>query len=266
MKEYIFELVNNSAVAKTIALLAANFNTLNPGSNVKTGTKEITTSAAGEASFAHNLLDKNGNGVTPVAAFVNVRGDNANLAKVLSVDDTNIDVLLVDAAGADVAATVTVDYVVFTSKRVDMFNDASEIVEAGYTADYAADDGVLFEDGTGQLILTPSDQNKTYRTFRREIMHGGKMLRGIRIDANSETALQEKLIFERVGIIDENTRKKTILMKNKIDPNQQSQTVALIKPADLDAQFGGYPLDSETILTMPVKAGASFTVTLQFDD
>lgn len=259
MKEYTFEIKNNSAVAKTLALLVANFSTLNPTANIAKGNVTKTTSADGEITIPHGLTDELGNGVTPEVAVANVEGDNVNVAKVISRGTSDLTVLVVDAAGADVAATeVTVSYFAMATKaRKKLYNDAQEIKDAGYGADIAADDGVIFSDATGDFKVIAADDEKTYRTFLNEMRMNINQLRRIRMSANNVSAFSEYLILQRTSMLDDEGGKKKYLLENYRGLDQNVQDSVII---DLD-----YPVNSETLGTLPVRSGDELKVTFYFD-
>lgn len=261
MQEYTFQIKNNSGLPKTLALLTGNFDTLNINTNRAKGTVTETTNADGEVTIPHGLYDKEGNGVKPDASFVNIQGDSVNIAKVIDADTTNLTVLVIDAAGADVASTsVTLEYVAFADSMEKMYNDAQALKDAGVKADLAVDDGVIYKDATGNLEVIPADSDQPYRRFLREIQQGQQSLVGIRIQANDENAFDEYFTLEKVAILSDNNMKKKILLRNNIDPDQFAQKTAIVKNAMLD----DYPVNSETVATLPVKTGMELTVTYVF--
>lgn len=71
---------------------------------IRKGSSTNTTDANGEITIAHGLL------ATPAVAFVTVSGDNQYTANVISIDATNVTVLIKDAAGSDVTSTSVTVY------------------------------------------------------------------------------------------------------------------------------------------------------------
>lgn len=77
--------------------------------DTKYGNQSISPDANGNGTIEHGFA------VTPSYTIVHISGDNAYHAKVQSVDEDNITVLIIDSAGADVTSG---SYTVYWSAKI----------------------------------------------------------------------------------------------------------------------------------------------------